>query len=144
VVLVEASGDGGGARVSVAQHNARAAAAPKLGTGAARCEHPVFMARSCLRRKARTGRSHGRVRVATVVVTDPVTCEEDDDAADMWGRAVSVTKRKRRERPGQLLGRCGERAGRVGKKTSRTGRTRPIWARIGEREKKIKFPFLFS
>ena len=55
MVLVEASGDGGGARVSVAQHNARAAAAPKLGTGAARCGHPVFIARRGLGRKARRG-----------------------------------------------------------------------------------------
>ena len=59
MLLGEAGEDGGGARVSVARRNARAAEAPKLGTGAARCGHPVFMARSSLRRKARTGRNHG-------------------------------------------------------------------------------------
>ena len=42
-MLSEEGGDGGGARFSVARRNVRAAAAPKLGTGAARCRHPIFM-----------------------------------------------------------------------------------------------------
>ena len=42
-MLGEAGKDGGGARVSVAWCNVRAAVAPKLGMGAAQCGHPVFM-----------------------------------------------------------------------------------------------------
>ena len=81
MVLGEAGGDGGGARVSVARRNARAAAAPKFEMGAARCRHPVFIARSSLRRMARTGRNHGGVGAAMAVVTDPVSHgeEKEDD-----------------------------------------------------------------
>ena len=49
-MLGEVGGDGGGARVSVAQRDARAAAAPKLEIGVARCGHPILIAGSGLER----------------------------------------------------------------------------------------------
>ena len=87
---------GDGARVSVAQHNARAVVAPKLGIGAARRGHLIFIARSSLRRKARTGRNHGGVGAAMEVVTDPVTREEEEDRSNQWGPPVSVSGRDER------------------------------------------------
>ena len=109
MVLGEASGDGGGARVSMARRNARAVAALKLGTGAARCRHPVFMARSSLRRKARTGRNHGKVRAATTVVTDLVTREEQEDRSNQWSLPVNISGRE--ERHGRAVERAMGEAG---------------------------------
>ena len=82
----------------------RVEAASKLGMGATRGGHPVFMAGSGLGHKARKGR--GRCGLPAVVVSGPVTRKEEDDAADMWGRAVNERREARtRARLRGLLGR---------------------------------------
>ena len=94
MVLSEAGGDGGGARVSVAQRNARAAAAPKLRTGAARCGHLIFMVRFSLGGMARRRRE--RHSVGSVAESRADTREEDGADQRTW--RVSGTRED---------GRCG-------------------------------------
>ena len=107
------------ARASVAQRLGKAAVAPKLGMGEARCGHLVFMAGNILGRKARREAWAAR-NLDGSRVRRGNDREVEDDVADMWGRAVSITE-KRGERPCGVLGRppvraTGEGAGPMGKR----------------------------
>ena len=124
------------ARASVAQRLGKAAVAPKLGMGEARCGHLVFMAGNILGRKARREAWAAR-NLDGSRVRRGNDREVEDDVADMWGRAVSITE-KRGERPcgvrvllgrpacwaarknegEQLLGHCG-RKNRAGQNRGR-------------------------
>jgi len=158
--------------LGVAWHLGEAVAAPKLGMGAARCGHPVFMARSSLGRKARTRR--GACGVGSGVAESnadtrgrkkaPLTCgagcqwhkaREERSAARLAGLVCQYGPQEREERGrrcgrlGRLLGHRGRRAearreSRPSGKMGRAGKARPLGPKEGEEEIPSFFQFHFQ
>ena len=117
LILVVAARANGGAVSS-----GRGEVASKPRRGAARCRHPVFMTESGLGHKARREAwvartpSDGHVRRGN-------EHEVEDNVADKWGWAVSVTKRGRRERRGRAARPLRRSRGRAGEAKPTPGPT---------------------
>ena len=77
----------------MARRLGEATTAPKLGMGAAQCGHLVFIAGNILGRKARREAWAAR-NLDGSRVRRGNDREVEDDMADMWGRAFSVTEKR--------------------------------------------------